>query len=385
MPSPDPSERPGTSAPAEPAAEPAVEPIDWDLAARVARRVAERQPGPAVDQTALKDSVAPLAARSEDLVEACTGLRSRAGPVRVEIVDRARWAITNVHSFRTLLTPFSQRVGDRLAGARSGAALGLTRRLAALELGSMLGYLSRRVLGQYDVLVAANPPAERSPDEPNSGDTVYLVGPNLVGIEAKFGFPPDEFRQWVTLHEVTHRAQFTGVSWMRDHYLALIGELLALTDPDPAAFFAAVRRAATDREDTRARLSEGGIAAVFATAEQRTALGRIAGLMALLEGHGDVTMTRAAGDLVPSAARFERVLNARRRQGNPLTKFFNRLVGFEAKMNQYEAGERFIAAVEKARGPHVIGACWVRPENLPDLHEIRDPDAWLERIDGAAA
>ena len=78
---------------------------------------------------------------------------------------------------------------------------------------------------------------------------------------------------------------------------------------------------------------------------------RIGGLMSLLEGHGDVTMTRAAGDLVPDAERYARVLAACRANGNPLTKLLKLLTGMEAKLNQYAAGERFIAAIEAVAGP----------------------------------
>ncbi len=110
---------------------------------------------------------------------------------------------------------------------------------------------------------------------------------------------------------------------------------------------------------------------LFASPEQRSVLNEIGGLMSLLEGHGDVTMDRAAAGRVPSAERFARVLRERRKSQHGVAKLVQRLVGIEAKLAQYEAGERFIAAVETAGGPHVIDRCWERPENLPD--DGRDP------------
>ncbi len=102
--------------------------------------------------------------------------------------------------------------------------------------------------------------------------------------------------------------------------------------------------------------------------------------MSLLEGHGDVTMSRAVGDLVPSAGRFSAVLQARRRRSNPLTRLVLRLTGIEGKLNQYAAGERFIAAIEAEGGPRAVDVCWRDPANLPSLDEIRNPQKWLDRV-----
>ena len=60
----------------------------------------------------------------------------------------------------------------------------------------------------------------------NEQDLVYFVGPNIRSIERRYAFDPDGFRLWLAIHELTHRAQFTGVLWMREHYLSLVENLL---------------------------------------------------------------------------------------------------------------------------------------------------------------
>ena len=102
--------------------------------------------------------------------------------------------------------------------------------------------------------------------------------------------------------------------------------------------------------------------------------------MSLLEGHGDVTMDRAGADRIPSAERFSRVLRIRRQQTTTLVRLLQKLVGLEAKLNQYEQGERFIAAVEKAGGPELLDRAWTGPEALPSMAEIRDPAVWIARV-----
>jgi uncharacterized protein (DUF2342 family) len=90
----------------------------------------------------------------------------------------------------------------------------------------MLGWMSGRVLGQYDLLVIEE-------ENPQDQDIVYYVGPNVLALEKQFAFPPEEFRMWLALHEVTHRAQFTGVPWLREHFLGLVHETMNTIDPDP--------------------------------------------------------------------------------------------------------------------------------------------------------
>jgi putative hydrolase len=106
--------------------------------------------------------------------------------------------------------------------------------------------------------------------------------------------------------------------------------------------------------------------------------------MSLLEGHGDVTMNRAGAAHVPSAERFQRVLHERRNSGGP-ARLLQKLIGIEAKLRQYEQGERFIEAVEKAAGREAFELVWQGPEQLPSLEEIREPDLWLARVHAGTA
>jgi coenzyme F420 biosynthesis associated uncharacterized protein len=343
--------------------------LDWTLAERVAQRVAARLPTP--EHTLDTSDVAPLVADAARRVTAETGLTPPTAP-DVRVVDRAEWIATSLAGFRQLLGPVIERMASH-APRRAQRAFG---RVGAVEIGALTGWMSGRVLGQYDVLVAG---------DTGDADAVYLVGPNLASLEHRFGFDPEQFRMWVVLHELTHRAQFRGVPWMRDHYLGLVGEVLDGVDTNPRQLLTTLREVASDRAAARQRVREGGAAALLMPPAQREALDRVGGLMSLLEGHGDVVMDRAGADVLPEAERFSRVLRERRRQQNPAARVVQRLLGFEAKLNQYRAGEQFVAAVEAATGPRGIDACWAEPGNLPSAAEIRDPASWLARVGAAHA
>ncbi|MBS1847182.1 MAG: zinc-dependent metalloprotease, partial [Actinobacteria bacterium] len=79
------------------------------------------------------------------------------------------------------------------------------------------------------------------------------------------------------------------------------------------------------------------------------------------------------------------ILHARRTQVNPLMKLIQKLIGLEAKMKQYEAGEEFIEAVEAVGGPALLNRSFDEPANLPTLAEIRAPQIWLDRMGAGRA
>ena len=348
-------------------------PVDWQLAERVAIRAAKREP---FAESYLADSLQrdfdEATAEAEELVAATTGLRSLSGPARARVTDRAGWAQANVQSFQRLLRPLTDKLGDRIG---SSPVSGVARKVGGVEVGMLLGWMSSRVLGQYDMLVVDD---AKNVDEQ---DLVYYVGPNVLALEKRFAFPPKEFRLWLALHEVTHRAQFTGVPWLRGHYLDLVRQTLDAVDPDPKRFIDALGRVVADLRSGRAPLDDGGIVTLLATPAQRLVLDKVGGLMSLLEGHGDITMDRAGADRIPSAHRFARVLRERRASVTPATKLIQRVIGLEAKINQYAQGERFIEEVERlGGGPDALNPVWRGAPWLPTLAEIRDPAEWLDRV-----
>ena len=348
-----------------------MDPVAWDLAERVAVRVGGREP---LAESYLYDSLQPdfeeLTAQAEELVAGVTGLRSLIGPARARVTDREGWAKANVASFQRLLRPVLDKIGPRMAASPIAP---VSRNLAAVQMGTLLGWMSTRVLGQYDLLLI------EGEDEENQ-DVVYYVGPNILSLEKRFGFPPREFRLWLALHEVTHRAQFTGVEWLRPHFLSLVERTLGGIDPDPKRFLEALKRAVDQMRAGHNPLDDGGLVALLAGEEQHAALQQVQGLMSLLEGHGDVTMNRAAIGLVPNADRFHRTLHQRRNEIKGGAKIAQKLLGLEAKMKQYELGERFIEAVEREGGRELFDRIWEGPQQLPDLGEIREPARWIERV-----
>lgn len=344
--------------------------ISWSVASKVARSVAYYMPGPPhTEVTALEADLIEVFPEAQAQVERATGLVVP-GSARPKVLMRHEWTEVNITSFRRTLSPLLDQLAERAPMWRLG---GVSAAVAGAQLGAILGWMSSKVLGQFDVILAdANSELDL--------DQVYFVAPNIIAVEMKYGFAQRQFRHWIALHELTHRAQFNGVGWMKEYFSSLLKESISLANPDPSEFLAVLKRLFEEIRDGKNPLGENGPLGLFATPEQLVSIQKIMGLMSLLEGHGDVIMDRAgAGDIVESA-RFSEVLSQRRNSRRGISKLISQLLGIDAKMRQYQEGEAFVKTVESLGGEDLFRKVWEGPENLPDIREIRDPNTWIERM-----
>jgi coenzyme F420 biosynthesis associated uncharacterized protein len=340
--------------------------VPWDLASRIAARVAGTYPlADGYHGAVLAETAPEMVRRSAELVEAETGL-SGGGQPEVAVVGRPVWVERNLSFFAELLRPAGQQIEESLAEA--GTTGGLSKRFMAAEMGALLGVLSRRVLGQYELVL---PSDER-------GDVVYLVAPNILMLEREHQFKPSEFRFWIALHEVTHRLQFVGVPWLRDYFFGLVSELVAQSKPEGSRLARLVSEVRDANAEGRPLIGEAGLLGLMATPTQRDLLDKVQALMSLLEGHGHVVMDRVGERHLTTQGRMSSML--KRRRQDPRTAALLRLTGMEMKMKQYELGEKFVKGVEAKAGWSAVDLAWTSVETLPTKAEIEDPDAWLTRV-----
>ncbi len=342
--------------------------IGWALAGPVAARVAGTYPlVETYHGLQLRRTLPATVHRAAELVADETGLITPGRPEAI-VVSRREWAERNLATFAHLLAPLESRLLERLeAQETTVASAGIARRVVAVETGALLGFLARRVLGQYELVLPSG----------DEGDVIALVGANILTLERQQQFNPNEFRLWIALHEATHRAQFMGVPWLRPYFLTLVSELVAAAAPSPGRLARLVAEAVEAGKCGRPLIDESGILGLLASPEQRASLDRVQALMSLLEGHGHVVMDRIGARVLRTQHRMSSLLKARR--SDPRTRAFFRLTGLEMKMRQYEMGARFIQAVEKEAGWQALDRAWQGPEWLPTLGEIEQPSRWLER------
>jgi uncharacterized protein (DUF2342 family) len=198
---------------------------------------------------------------------------------------------------------------------------------------TMLAFLGRNVLGQYDPLLLAD-------DDPK----LYFVRPNIRRIARSLDVEYDRFRRWIVVHEVTHAAEFGAAPWLSGHLETRMGEAMA-------------------------EMTEGGF--------DRAAFGEIDLAMTAVEGYAEAVMDRAFDE---SYDDLRAKVEERRSGRGPVARLLRRVLGLGVKRRQYERGKAFFDAVIDVRGIEGASVVWDDPDNLPSEAEIEDPDLWLARV-----
>ena len=371
--------------------------IDWELAIATANRLVK--PGPQVRPEEAAGVVSDLhkyAAEAVGHVRDVTNLVAPVSAAPILVVDRRGWIQANANGLRKVLEPLTDKLqARRSAGSGGGLLTGVGSWVTGLEVGTLLAFLAGKVLGQYEVFGAAadsteiarhNQEATAESDRGNGHTTsgsLLLIAPNILQVERELRVVPRDFRLWVCIHEETHRAQFAAVPWLRDHVAAEVRGFLDETEVDPGAVLRRLREGLDVLVDTIRGESDTALIDVVQTPRQKEILGRLTGVMSLLEGHADYVMDAVGPQIIPTVADIRKKFQRRRGGTSKLDVAMRRLLGLEAKLRQYRDGERFVRTVVDRVGMDGFNRVWTSPNTLPGGAEITDPESWLRRMGSA--
>jgi coenzyme F420 biosynthesis associated uncharacterized protein len=221
---------------------------------------------------------------------------------------------------------------------------------------------------------------------------LYFVEPNIAALERRFRLPADEFRAWISLHEVTHAFEFEGHPWVRDHmnglltsYLRSLSEDLFGGQPGGALTTFASRIKDNSRQARNGRNGRDGAAGgghmleLMMSPDQRAAFQQLQALMALMEGYSNHVMQRVGAAQLKDHEVLRTTFESRARNRSVGERLFIRLTGLDVKLEQYALGERFCQRVVDDRGIDFLNRVWKGPEQLPTLEEIHEPERWVAR------
>ena len=162
--------------------------VDWRLSGRTARRLAGEPYAwqPDSELTAHYDAIVR---RSFEAVADYTGTPMELGSDEVRVLGRADWIDANLVNFERLLAPLAAAYQQTRTG--SGALGRLTahgtRFTVTGQIAVLLGYLGRRVLGQYDIPIL---------DAEADSAGIYFVEPNIARVAATAGVDLEALRLW---------------------------------------------------------------------------------------------------------------------------------------------------------------------------------------------
>lgn len=350
--------------------------VDWSLAERIALALS----GSGTAWPGSEDELRAESRRAGRLVGRYTGLKVKAALPEAELIGREDWARVNIASFRGMSAGVEAVLAERMEGSvegDGGGGRGFGAKIAAAatgsEIGLAVGYLSQRVIGQYDVALLG--PAR----EPR----LLFVGPNLSAARERLDVDRDLFLSWIALHETTHAVQFAGVPWLRGHMGAIAAELFeqAAVEVKPGEVVAKLTQVGP-REVLRS-FQNGELATLLWTDSQKGLVDRLLAAMTVIEGYAEHVMDAVGDQLDPGYAEMRRRLDRDRARRGKLDSLVSKLLGLDMKMAQYVRGKRFCDAVASEAGIRALNTVWSGPEALPTFEELDDPQAWIERT-GAA-
>jgi coenzyme F420 biosynthesis associated uncharacterized protein len=341
--------------------------VDWTLARQVARLAAAGGRAPGLDA-----DFPALVAEHEVHLRDYTGLEPAEPIPPPEALDRGEWADVNLASLCDLLSPVTDSLSGRFehAGPLAGPLRAVTGATLAAEAGLVVGYMSQRVLGQYEVSLL----------QPEQPPRLLFVAPNLAKAIEHSGLDRESFLGWIVLHELTHVLQFSGVPWLREHLGSLLREYLRTVEVRIDSGAAGGLPSLPSPAEVVDAFREGGLVALVQTREQRRLMDRIQSAMAVIEGYSEHVMDAVGERVLPSYAGLREAMERRRRSRSAPERILERLLALDIKLRQYELGKSFCDEVAERHGMDVLNRVWDSEKALPTGAELRRPEDWADRV-----
>ncbi len=356
-------------------------PVNWELARQVGIASASwgsEDPAPSDEDRRGFDEAVRVA---ELQVAGFTGLEAPSDIPRVEAVRRGQWVQANIEGLRALLEPAAAKIGDAIATAQREAVpeqaqagvaqvLGqLSPLLLGAQVGTVLGTLAQRVLGQYDIAVP----------RPDGAGSLLFVAPNIARFETEWSLDPTDFRTWIAIHEVTHRFEFAR-PWALTRFRELIDDFTSTLTLDVEELQQRLASLDPSNPDGMQEMLAGqdSLFGAVMDDEQRLKLRRVQAFMTASEGYGDHVMHALGAQMLPSYARIDEAMR-RYRETEHVDPVFERLLGIEVKREQYRLGRAFCDAVVELTDEATLARMWDSAEALPSMPELEEPRLWLAR------
>jgi len=350
--------------------------LDWELVRRVAKqRSGERGP------TATSLIAARLGAEYDAVAAEMAPLMATvvetpvSGYPRFAVLDRHGFIDRNLAMAQRLLAPV-ERLREQIPESHATA---LSRVLLSRYVGELFGFMSQRVLGQYDPVLMLAPAAVEGGEREASA--LYLVEPNVELFESRHDVAGATLRRWLVLHELTHAWQFEAHPWLREHLGSMMGEMLmeelvARLSGDGATGGSAKQSRSLGTLEL-VRTLPGQVRAQLRT------VGRLQAVMSVCEGYSNYVMHQVGSRHLDDFEKLETAFHERSSRRSPLERLVFKVTGLSMKMRQYELGERFAEKVVQRGGLSLLNRVWEGAEFMPSLAELDRPERWVARVGGA--
>ncbi len=306
-------------------------------------------------------------------------------------VSRGEWTIRALDAWRPILTALTaptneggasdtpaqhldapdstEGTGDLLS--QWAAAIGPM--FAGLQMGSVVGHLSHRALGQY-VLALPWPPA----------DELLILTANIESFADDWSLPAEEVLLWVCARELATHTVISRpyVRARLDELLATMIESVAATQSGLTEQLGSLGEGGMDLESLQSMFGDpeallGGLL----TPEARRSSGQLTALAVVIDAYADHIAEVVGAKLVNSHSQLAEAWYRRRIERGKGEEAAGSLFGLDLEQEQVDRGRAFVSGVLERAGEQGLARLWSSARNLPTPAEVDAPGLWLERID----
>ena len=362
-------------------------PVQWDMARQFAMMAATNSSTePNVEPTS-RIAVHQLAAVADLHVRDVTGISTSdtTQPPVIDVVTRSTWVHHTVEAFKFYFSDFSGNSNSTIGGENldlesngmDAMMSNLTKMMApamlGMSVGSMIGQLSLRTFGQYDLPL---------PREPKS--QLLFVVRNSEEFAKDWSIKVEDMQMWLLIQELTFHALFR-IDFVRDAVTNLVKQHVAGFNPNPNALGQRLTNIDVTNTDPAAIMQKllGDPTLLLGderSAKQQALAPKLDAIICAIICYVDHVVDTVANRILGNGAQISEAFRRRRVESSSQDQYVEQLFGIYLTDDQVDRGEKFIAGVIERQGETGLARLWAREGNLPTPNEIAAPGLWIERI-----
>jgi putative hydrolase len=369
-------------------------PLQWDVARQVAISTATNGTNTEanVDPTS-RVGLEQLAPIADMHVRNYTGLATGTGTglPNIVVTNHSTWVHHTLESYKPLFTQLATALSNPSVDApQPGTELDIeTDQIAAMMLslnkmmapammgmsiGSMIGQLSLRAFGQYDLPI---------PREPRN--QLLLVASNVEQFANDWSITVNDMRMWVLIHELTSHAVLS-VDHVRDSINQQISTYISGFRPNPNALMERLTTMDLGTSDPMAMMQKfltdpTIILGAVRSPEQERQAPVLDAMIASVIGYIDHSVDAISALVLGGGEQIAEAVRRRRVESAPHDSFVEQLLGLRLTRQQVERGHAFAAGVTERAGHDGLSQLFTQAGNLPTPNELDAPGLWLARIE----
>jgi len=311
-------------------------------------------------------------------------------------VGRGDWTMRALDSWRSVLTAMTPEAGpvatlpgiDALSGdpfagedplGGMGNLLGqwanaIGPMFFGLQIGSVVGHLSQRSLGQYPLALPWTP-----------SDELFIVTANITTFAEDWSLPEEETLLWVCARELASNSVLTrpGVRGRIEELLAELARSAASAQQDMTGRLSALGGDASgmDLESLQGMFGDPeALLGDLLSPESRHSSDQLTALAVVIDAYADHVANVVGTKLVGSHTQLAEAFYRRRIERGKGEEAAGALFGMDLDQSQVDRGRAFVSGVLERAGDDGLSKLWVSVRNLPTPSEVDAPGLWLERI-----